>query len=44
MNHGGQWAAFDTTGFHAVRASRDGIFYASGSGGRIAKFNARQLP
>ncbi|MEO7966799.1 MAG: oxidoreductase, partial [Gemmatimonadaceae bacterium] len=38
MNHGGQWAAFDSVGFHAVRASRDGIFYASGSGGRLAKF------
>lgn len=42
---GGQgWGAFDGAGYHAVRASRDGIFYASGSGGRIARFDARTLP
>jgi len=44
MDHGGRWAPFDSAGFHAVRASRDGIFYASGSAGRIATFNARRLP
>lgn len=38
---GVRWAAFDTAGYHAVRASRDGIFYASGSGGRLARFDAR---
>jgi hypothetical protein len=43
MNHGGHWAPFDSTGFHAVRASRDGIFYASGSEGRVATFDARSL-
>lgn len=37
---GAHWSAFDATGFHAVRASRDGIFYASGSGGRLARFDA----
>ncbi|HEX4935388.1 MAG TPA: hypothetical protein VFV33_19540, partial [Gemmatimonadaceae bacterium] len=41
---GGQrWDAFDPVGYHAVRASRDGIFYASGSGGRIARFDARAM-
>ena len=40
-NGGRSWSAFDSTGFHAVRASRDGVFYASGSGGRIALFDAR---
>jgi photosystem II stability/assembly factor-like uncharacterized protein len=43
VNHGGHWLPFGTTGFHAVRASRDGIFFASGSEGRIAMFNARRL-
>lgn len=38
---GAHWSAFDAAGFHAVRASRDGIFYASGSGGRLARFDAR---
>lgn len=38
---GVRWAAFDTAGYHAVRASPDGIFYASGSGGRLARFDAR---
>jgi photosystem II stability/assembly factor-like uncharacterized protein len=38
---GVRWAALDTAGYHAVRASRDGIFYASGSGGRLARFDAR---
>lgn len=40
---GMRWAAFDSAGYHAVRASRDGIFFASGSGGRIARFDARTL-
>jgi photosystem II stability/assembly factor-like uncharacterized protein len=38
---GRSWTPFDPAGFHAVRASRDGVFYASGSGGRIAVFDAR---
>lgn len=38
---GAHWSAFDATGFHAVRASRDGIFYASGSGGHLGRFDAR---
>jgi len=38
---GMRWAAFDSAGYHAVRASRDGIFYASGSGGRVARFDPR---
>jgi len=38
---GTRWAPFDRAGYHAVRASRDGIFYASGSGGRLARFDAR---
>ena len=41
---GAQWTPFDRTGFHAVRASGDGIFYASGSGGRLARFDARAMP
>lgn len=40
---GARWVAFDSAGYHAVRASRDGIFFASGSGGRIARFDARTL-
>jgi hypothetical protein len=44
LDHGLRWTPFDTVGFHAVRASRDGIFYASGSGGRVATFDARKLP
>lgn len=40
---GTYWSAFDATGFHAVRASRDGIFYASGSGGRLARFDAKAM-
>ncbi|MEP7382859.1 MAG: hypothetical protein ABI910_14310 [Gemmatimonadota bacterium] len=38
---GVSWRKFDEIGYHAVRASRDGIFYASGSGGRLARFGAR---
>jgi len=38
---GRTWTPFDPVGFHAVRATRDGVFYASGSGGRIAIFDAR---
>lgn len=38
---GVRWAPFDTTGFHSVRASRDGVFFASGSGGRVAVYDAR---
>jgi len=41
---GMRWAAFDSVGYHAVRASRDGIFFASGSGGRVARFDPRTLP
>ena len=40
---GVRWGRFDAVGYHAVRASREGIFYASGSGGRIARFDARTL-
>lgn len=40
---GMEWTPFDATGYHAVRASRDGIFFASGSGGRVARFDARTL-
>lgn len=40
-DEGRSWTPFDPLGFHAVRASRDGVFYASGSGGRIAVFDAR---
>jgi photosystem II stability/assembly factor-like uncharacterized protein len=36
---GATWAAFDSVGYHAVR-SRDGVFYASGSGGRIGRYDA----
>ena len=42
-NGGMQWTPFDGVGYHAVRAARDGIFFASGSGGRIARFDARAL-
>jgi len=35
------WAPFDSTGYHAVRASQDGIFFASGSGGRLARYDLR---
>jgi hypothetical protein len=38
---GNRWEPFDRAGYHAVRASRDGIFYASGSGGRLARFDAK---
>lgn len=38
---GTRWEPFDRAGYHAVRASRDGIFYASGSGGRLARFDAQ---
>lgn len=41
---GVRWTRFDTAGYHAVRASRDGIFYASGSGGRLARFDVRTRP
>lgn len=34
------WLPFDTAGFHAVRASRDGTFFASGSDGRVAVYHA----
>jgi photosystem II stability/assembly factor-like uncharacterized protein len=40
-DHGVTWAAFDRLGFHAVRASADGVFFASGSDGRVARFDAR---
>ena len=35
-----RWTPFDTAGFHAVRASRDGTFFASGSEGRLAVYHA----
>ncbi|MEO6443662.1 MAG: oxidoreductase [Gemmatimonadaceae bacterium] len=35
------WLAFDRAGYHAVRATRDAIFFASGSEGRLARFDAR---
>jgi photosystem II stability/assembly factor-like uncharacterized protein len=38
---GRSWTPFDPTGFHAVRASADGVFFASGSNGRIATFDSR---
>jgi len=41
---GRRWVRFDAAGYHAVRASRDGIFYASGSDGRLARFEARARP
>jgi len=41
---GRRWTRFDAAGYHAVRASRDGIFYASGSDGRLARFDARARP
>jgi photosystem II stability/assembly factor-like uncharacterized protein len=40
-DHGAQWSAFDRVGFHAVRASRDGVFFAAGSEGRVGRFDAR---
>jgi photosystem II stability/assembly factor-like uncharacterized protein len=42
-DHGGHWVPFDSVGYHAVRASRDGMFYAAGSDGRVATFDARSL-
>lgn len=41
VDGGMRWVAFDSAGYHAARASRDGIFYASGSGGRVARFDSR---
>ena len=41
---GMSWTPFDSVGYHAVRASRDGIFYSSGSDGRLARFDARARP
>ena len=38
---GVRWAPFDSVGFHSVRASRDGVFFASGSGGRVGVYDAR---
>ena len=43
LDHGLTWARFDSVGFHAVRASRDGLFAASGSDGRLALFDARTI-
>jgi photosystem II stability/assembly factor-like uncharacterized protein len=37
---GATWSAFDATGFHAVRATRDGTFFASGSDGRVGVYHA----
>ncbi len=36
---GRNWKAFDHVGFHAVRASANSVFYASGSEGRIAVYH-----
>lgn len=36
---GRTWRAFDATGFHAVRASANSVFYASGGNGRIAVYH-----
>lgn len=33
------WRAFDSTGFHAVRASANSVFFASGSDGRVAVYH-----
>ena len=35
------WRAFDATGFHAVRVSPEGTFYASGSDGRVSVYHSR---
>lgn len=35
---GRTWGAFDTAGYHAVRVSRLGTFFASGSDGRVAVY------
>lgn len=37
---GASWRLFDRTGFHAVRASANSTFFASGSNGRIAIYRA----
>jgi photosystem II stability/assembly factor-like uncharacterized protein len=42
-NHGGTWEPFGSTGYHAVRVSPDGVFFASGGAGRLARFDARVL-
>jgi hypothetical protein len=34
------WRAFDAIGFHAVRASANSTFFASGSDGRVAVYRA----
>jgi photosystem II stability/assembly factor-like uncharacterized protein len=36
---GRTWRPFDRTGFHAVRASANSVFYASGAGGRMAVYH-----
>ncbi len=33
------WRAFDATGFHAIRASANGVFFATGSDGRIGVYH-----
>ncbi|MBK8250283.1 MAG: hypothetical protein IPK85_23250 [Gemmatimonadetes bacterium] len=35
---GRSWRPFDRTGFHAVRASANSVFYASGANGRIGVY------
>lgn len=37
---GATWSSFDATGFHAVRATPGGTFYASGSDGRVGVYHA----
>jgi photosystem II stability/assembly factor-like uncharacterized protein len=43
LNHGGSWTPFGATGYHAVRVSRDGVFFASGGAGRLARFDSSVL-
>jgi photosystem II stability/assembly factor-like uncharacterized protein len=41
---GRSWEPFDRVGFHAVRASADGTFFASGGDGRVAVFHLSTRP
>jgi photosystem II stability/assembly factor-like uncharacterized protein len=38
---GRSWRPFDPTGFHAVRASPNAVFYAAGSDGRVATWRGK---
>jgi photosystem II stability/assembly factor-like uncharacterized protein len=44
VDGGTTWRPFDATGFHAVRSSGSGVFFASGSDGRMAYHSARRVP